>query len=237
MIRLFAKLPRVFHLSTFPLKKMTVINHFKFSKSSGSKVQKKMEHAKEKSEVNLPDEIDFSPFERSCETVFKSFESEVKNIKIGKLTPDLFKTIFMSGKDSKQSIYDVAQIIPVDAVRCNITPFDQSQTKTIFTILEKNKFHEFEVKFVGDDVISVSIPVGSTKEKKNKLIKMIAETGDKHKEKLRDARHQFLKSQEKYQKFLSKDVVKNIQKEMDAEFDKSIHKLEKMIKDKEGEFR
>ena len=237
MLRLFKKIPTTLKLVIVPFKSVAPIPKFHFAKTPNTKAQKKIDLQKEKSEAHVPDEIDFDPFEKNCDKIFRSFEDETKTIKIGKLTPDIFKKIHLPGKDHSLTIYDVAQIVPVDATRCDITPFEASHKKLIHQALERDKFYEFEVKQSQDDAIVVSVPVGNTKEKKDKLIKMIHEIGEKHKEKLRDVRHEFIKSQEKFQKFLSKDVTKAMQQEINKESEKATERLEKMIKLKEKEFK
>ena len=210
---------------------------FYFAKSSGAKVQKKQELQKEKSEANIPQEIDFAPYEEKNKKVFQAFESEVRNIKIGKLTPDTFKSIFLGGTGVSLSVYDTSQILPVNATTVSITPFEQSQKKAVYQALERDKFNEFQINLEDKDKYLVSIPAGSTNEKKKKLLKMVQDIGEKYKVQLRELRHEFIKSQEKFQKFLPKDVVKSTQDEITLVFEKAVENLEKLVKAKEKEFK
>lgn len=209
---------------------------FSFAKQSPKQTRKE-EIIKEKSTIDVPVEIDFGPFEEANRKIFKAFEVEIKSIKIGKLTPDLFKNIFLSNSNTGPTIYDSAQILPVNATTVTITPYDGSQKKSIYQALEKDKMHEFQISQEPNDKFVVTVSPGVTSEKKKRMLKMIHEVAEKYKEKLRDARHDFIKSQEKYQKFLSKDVVKKTKDEISEIFEKCTEEFEKLIKAKEKEFK
>jgi ribosome recycling factor len=209
---------------------------FAFAKKDSAKDKRKKEFEKERDETIVPDEIDFSPLEEFAAANAREFEHEVRNVRMGRLTPDIFNGIYLQGLNGI-AVGNVAQVLPINATTVSIVPFDVSQKKQIQQAVMKDKFNDFEIIGDEEDKFNVSISPGSTNEKRAKLLKLIGEVADKHKVKLREKRAEFLKSQDKFSKFRSKDVVKNMQKETDAVVETGMKLLEKVTKAKEKELK
>ena len=155
---------------------------------------------------------------------------------MGKLTPDIFDGIYLQGMNGI-SVGAVAQVLPINATTVSISPFDIAQKKAIQQAILKDKFNDFEMGDDENDKFIVSISPGSTTEKRAKLIRLINEIADKHRVQLREKRAEFLKSQEKFSKFRSKDVIKSMNKELDLVVETGMKQIEKFAKLKERDLK
>lgn len=209
---------------------------FEFGSKVSKKEQQRQDFLKEKSNVEVPSEVDLSGFEESNKKIIQDFDKELQTFKLGKLTPQTFTKVFVSAYNESTPISQLGQIIPVNATSISITPYDPKLTNPIITALQKDKLNDFQVELQSEKIL-VSVPTGNTKEKKAKMLKMIKEVQDKFKESLRQVRSQELKSQEKFAKFITKDAAKTITDEIQRIYESSVTKLEELYKKKEKEMQ
>jgi ribosome recycling factor len=206
-----------------------------FATKVSKKDQKRQEFLKEKSNTEVPSEVDLAPYDLNCKALVQDFEKDLQNIKIGKLTPQSFNNIFVSSNHEATPIHQLGQVIPINATSISITPFDSKMTQPIITALQKDKLNDFSVVIENERLI-VNVPAGNTKEKKVKLLKMVKEAFDKFKDALRQIRTKEMKSSEKMAKFIAKEQGKLITDEIERIYEKNLKNLEDVCKKKEKEF-
>ena len=232
----FSKLLKIAVRSTLKARIQVPLVRFNFGSKVSKKEQQRQEFLKEKSNVEVPTEVDLTKFEEANKKIIQDFDKELQTFKLGKLTPQTFTKVFVSAYNESTPISQLGQIIPVNATTISIAPYDPKLTNPIITALQKDKLNDFQVELQSEKIL-VTVPSGNTKEKKAKMLKMIKEAQDKFKDSLRQVRSQELKAQEKFAKFITKDAAKTISDEVERIYEGALSKLEEAYKRKEKEIQ
>ncbi len=163
-----------------------------------------------------------------------AFSNELKNIRTGRVSPDILKTIMIESYGSKTPLTQLSNVNNLDNMTLSVNIWDASLTKIIEkTILESNL--GVTPQNDGNNII-LKFPE-LTAERRKELVKIISETAEKFKISVRGIRRKYIdeiKNLEK-DKSLSIDESKQFQDEIQKITDNSIKDIEILTNSKESE--
>ena len=163
-----------------------------------------------------------------------AFSSELKNIRTGRVSPDILKTIVVDSYGSKTPLTQLSNVNNLDNMTLNVNIWDSSLVKIIEkTILDSNLGVNPQTD--GSNIL-LKFPE-LTAERRKELVKIISEISEKFKISVRGIRRKFLdeiKNLEK-QKSISIDESKRFQDEIQKITDRSIKEIENLSVSKESE--
>ena len=163
-----------------------------------------------------------------------AFSSELKNIRTGRVSPDILKTIVVDSYGSKTPLTQLSNINNLDNMTLNVNIWDSSLVKIIEkAILDSNLGVNPQTD--GTNIL-LKFPE-LTAERRKELVKIISEISEKFKISVRGIRRKFLdeiKNLEK-EKTISIDESKKFQDEIQKITDNSIKEIEDISVSKESE--
>ena len=175
---------------------------------------------------------------QNCQSEMKSsvdaFSNELKNIRTGRVSPDILKTIIVDSYGSKTPLTQLSNINNLDNMTLNVSIWDTSLVKTIEkSILDSNLGVTPQTD--GNNII-LKFPE-LTAERRKELVKIISEISEKFKISLRSIRRKYIdeiKSSEK-EKLISIDESKRFQDEIQKITDIAVEDISKISEHKESE--
>ena len=163
-----------------------------------------------------------------------AFSNELKNIRTGRVSPDILKTIVVNSYGSKTPLTQLSNINNLDNMTLNVNIWDTSLVKIVEkSILDSNL--GVTPQSDGNNII-LKFPELST-ERRKELVKIISEISEKFKISIRGLRRKYLdeiKDLEK-NKLISADDFKIFQNEIQKLTDNSIKEIENLTNSKESE--
>ena len=163
-----------------------------------------------------------------------AFSNELKNIRTGRVSPDILKTIVVDSYGSKTPLTQLSNVNNIDNMTLNVNIWDSSLVKIIEkTILDSNLGVNPQTD--GTSII-LKFPELSA-ERRKELVKIISEISEKFKISVRGIRRKFLdeiKNLEK-EKSISIDESKRFQDEIQKITDSYIKEIENLSVSKESE--
>ncbi len=163
-----------------------------------------------------------------------AFSSELKNIRTGRVSPDILKSILVDSYGSKTPITQLSNINNLDNMTLNVNLWDASLLKIAEkAILDSNL--GVTPQNDGNNIL-LKFPE-LTAERRKELVKLISEISEKFKVSIRNIRRKYLdeiKNLEK-EKSMSIDESKRYQEEIQNITDNSIKDIEKLTSSKESE--
>ena len=163
-----------------------------------------------------------------------AFSNELKNIRTGRVSPDILKTIIVDSYGSKTPLTQLSNINNLDNMTLNINIWDSSLVKTIEkNILDSNLGVNPQTD--GNNIL-LKFPE-LTAERRKELVKLVSEISEKFKVSIRNVRRKFLdeiKNLEKV-KSISIDESKKFQDDIQKITDDSIKNIENLTNSKESE--
>ena len=164
----------------------------------------------------------------------EAFKNDLKNIRTGRVSPDILKTIIIDSYGSKMPLTQLSNINNIDNMTLSISIWDGSLVKSIEkNILESNLGATPQTD--GNNIL-LKFPE-LTSERRKELVKLILETSEKFKISIRNVRRKFIdlvKDLEK-NKSISIDESKKFQDEIQQSTNSSISKIDENSKLKENE--
>ena len=164
----------------------------------------------------------------------EAYSNELKNIRTGRVSPDIIKTIVVDSYGSKTPLTQLSNINNLDNMTLNVNIWDTSLIKVIEkSILDSNL--GVTPQSDGNNIL-LKFPE-LTAERRKELVKIISEISEKFKVSIRSIRKKYLdeiKNLEK-DKSLSIDESKKYQDEIQKITDKSIKDIENLTNSKESE--
>lgn len=164
----------------------------------------------------------------------ESFENELKNIRTGRVSPDILKNIIIDSYGSKMPITQLSNINNLDNMTLSISIWDASMVKNIEKgIIESNLGVTPQTD--GNNIL-LKFPE-LTNDRRKELVKIISEITEKFRISIRSIRRKYIdeiKSLEK-DKSISIDDSKNHQNDIQKITDSSISQLDSLQKSKETE--
>ncbi len=163
-----------------------------------------------------------------------AFSNELKNIRTGRVSPDILKTIVVDSYGSKTPLTQLSNINNLDNMTLNVNIWDTSLIKVIEkSILDSNL--GVTPQSDGNNIL-LKFPE-LTAERRKELVKIISEISEKFKVSIRSIRKKYLdeiKNLEK-DKSLSIDESKKYQDDVQKITDNSIKNIESLTNLKESE--
>ncbi len=163
-----------------------------------------------------------------------AFSNELKNIRTGRVSPDILKTIVVDSYGSKTPLTQLSNINNLDNMTLNVNIWDTSLIKVIEkSILDSNL--GVTPQSDGNNIL-LKFPE-LTAERRKELVKIISEISEKFKVSIRSIRKKYLdeiKNLEK-DKSLSIDESKKFQDDIQKITDNSIKNIESLTNSKESE--
>ena len=163
-----------------------------------------------------------------------AFSSELRNIRTGRVSPDILKTIVVDSYGSKTPLTQLSNINNLDNMTLSVNIWDTSLIKVIEkSILDSNL--GVTPQSDGNNIL-LKFPE-LTAERRKELVKIISEISEKFKVSIRSIRKKYLdeiKNLEK-DKSLSIDESKKFQDDIQKITDNSIKNIESLTNSKESE--
>ena len=163
-----------------------------------------------------------------------AYDQELKNIRTGRVSPDILKNIIIDSYGSKMPLTQLSNINNLDNMTLNVSIWDSSLVKLIEkSILDSNLGVNPQTD--GNNIL-LKFPE-LTSERRKELVKIISEITEKYKISIRGIRRKYIdeiKDLEKT-KSLSIDDSKSYQSDIQKITDDSISKIEELLKLKESE--
>ena len=168
------------------------------------------------------------------QTSINAFSVELKNIRTGRVSPDILKTIVVDSYGSKTPLTQLSNINNLDNMTLNVNIWDSSLVKAIEkSILDSNLGVTPQTD--GSNLL-LKFPELSA-ERRKELVKIISEISEKFKISIRGIRRKFLdeiKNLEK-DKSISMDESKKFHDEIQKITDSSIGEIENLTNSKQSE--
>ena len=135
-----------------------------------------------------------------------AFSVELKNIRTGRVSPDILKTIVVDSYGSKTPLTQLSNINNLDNMTLNVNIWDSSLVKTIEkTILDSNLGVNPQTD--GSNIL-LKFPE-LTAERRKELAKIISEVSEKFKISIRGIRRKYLDQIKNFTKELSSFILQN----------------------------
>ena len=167
-------------------------------------------------------------------TSISAFSIELKNIRTGRVSPDILKSVIVESYGSKSPLTQLSNINNIDNMTLSVNIWDASLVKTI----EKNILDSNLGVTPQTDGSNILLKFPElTAERRKELVKIISEISEKFKISIRSIRRKYLdevKLLEK-DKSLSIDESKKYQDEIQKFTDNSIKEIENLTNQKESE--
>ena len=171
---------------------------------------------------------------QEMELSIEAFKNDLKNIRTGRVSPDILKTVIIDSYGSKMPLTQLSNINNVDNMTLSISIWDSSLVKSIEkNLLESNLGATPQTD--GNNIL-LKFPE-LTSERRKELVKLILETSEKFKISIRNLRRKYIdivKDLEK-NKSISIDESKKFQDDIQKSTDSSISKIDDNSKLKENE--
>ena len=163
-----------------------------------------------------------------------AFTEELKNIRTGRVSPDILKSIVIDSYGSKTPLTQLSNVNNLDNMTLNVNVWDASLIKTIEkSILDSNL--GVTPQSDGNNII-LKFP-DLTAERRKELVKIISEIAEKFKVSIRGVRRKYIdeiKTLEK-EKLLSIDECKKFQEDVQKITDNSTKDINNLSNSKESE--
>ena len=164
----------------------------------------------------------------------EAYSNELKNIRTGRVSPDILKSIIVENYGSRTPVTQLSNINNLDNMTLNVNVWDSSLVKIIEkTILESNLGVTPQVD--GNNIL-LKFPE-LTAERRKELVKIISEVAEKYKISIRNTRRKYLDQIKNFEKekTISIDESKKFQDDIQKITDNSIKNIEDITVSKESE--
>ena len=178
--------------------------------------------------------FDINECDREMKATITAFSNDLKNIRTGRVSPEILKSIVVDSYGSKMPLTQLSNINNLDNMTLSINIWDASLTKIIEkNILESNLGATPQTD---GNTILLKFPE-PTAERRKDLVKMINETSEKFKVSIRNLRRKYIDTTKELEKdkTISIDESKKNQDEVQKATDNSIAEIDKLTKQKENE--
>ncbi len=159
---------------------------------------------------------------------------EFGTLHTGKASPSMVENIQVDVYGSMMRIRDIASIMTPDARLIQIQPWDKSALKPIEKAIQQDKIGVNPV--IHGDTVRCPLPELS-RERRAELAKAASTMGEEGKVRIRAVRRDAMDALKKLQKdsAITEDDLKRAEKDVQAEHDKFIAQIGKLVSDKEAE--
>ncbi len=171
---------------------------------------------------------------KEMNATFDAFINELKNIRTGRVSPDILKSIMIDSYGSMMPLTQLANINNLDNMTLNITLWDASLIKGV----EKNLLESNLGVTPQTDGQNILLKFPElTSERRKELVKIISDISEKFKVSIRNIRRKFIDEVKELEKnkFISMDESKKFQEVIQSYTDDSVKKIDSTSKSKESE--
>ncbi len=171
---------------------------------------------------------------KEMSTTFDAFTNELKNIRTGRVSPDILKSIMIDSYGSIMPLTQLANINNLDNMTLNITLWDASLIKSV----EKNLLESNLGVTPQTDGQNILLKFPElTSERRKELVKIISDISEKFKVSIRNIRRKYIDEVKELEKnkFISMDESKKFQEVIQSHTDDSVKKIDSTSKLKESE--
>ena len=150
--------------------------------------------------------FDLDECKKQMQETVHAYENDLKNIRTGRVSPDILKTIIIDSYGSKMPLTQLSNINNLDNMTLSVSIWDSSLVKTVEkSILESNLGVTPQTD--GNNLL-LKFP-DLTSERRKELVKIINEISEKYKISIRNIRRKQI------------DIVKSLEKEKGISLDES----------------
>ena len=178
--------------------------------------------------------FDINECDSEMKATITAFSSDLKNIRTGRVSPEILKNIIIDSYGSKMPLTQLSNINNLDNMTLSINIWDASLTK----IIEKNLLESNLGANPQTDGSTILLKFPElTSERRKELVKMVNELSERFKVSIRNIRRKYIdlvKDLEK-DKIISIDENKKFQDEIQKSTDRSSSEIEDLSKQKENE--
>ena len=178
--------------------------------------------------------FDINECNSEMKSTINAFSNDLKNIRTGRVSPDILKTIIIDSYGSKMPLTQLANINNLDNMTLSVSIWDSSLVKNVEkSILESNLGVTPQTD--GNNLL-LKFPE-LTSERRKDLVKIINEISEKFKISIRNIRRKFMdivKNEEK-NKSISLDESKKYSEDIQKLTDDFISQIDKNSSNKESE--
>ena len=178
--------------------------------------------------------FDINECDSEMKATITAFSNDLKNIRTGRVSPEILKSIIIDSYGSKMPLTQLSNINNLDNITLSINIWDASLTKIIEkNLLESNLGANPQTE---GNTILLKFPE-LTSERRKELVKMVNELSERFKVSIRNIRRKYIdlvKDLEK-DKEISIDENKKFQDEIQKSTDRSSSEIEDLSKQKENE--
>ena len=178
--------------------------------------------------------FDLNECKKQMHETVQAHENELKNIRTGRVSPDILNTIIIDSYGSKMPLTQLANINNLDNMTLSVSIWDSSIVKSVEkSILESNLGVTPQTD--GNNLL-LKFPE-LTSERRKDLVKIINEISEKFKISIRNIRRKFMdfvKNDEK-DKIISLDESKKFNEDIQKLTDDFISQIDKNSSTKESE--
>ena len=167
-------------------------------------------------------------------TTYEVFTNELKNIRTGRVSPEILKTIVIDSYGSNIPLTQLANVNNLDNMTLSITLWDNSLIKSVEkNLLESNLGVTPQTD--GQNII-LKFPE-LTSERRKELVKIISDISERFKVSIRNIRRKYIDEIKNLErnKSLSIDESKKFQDTIQSYTDDSVKKIDTTSKSKETE--
>ncbi len=178
--------------------------------------------------------FDVNKCSQEMDTTHEAFTNELKNIRTGRVSPEILKSIIIDSYGSNMPLTQLANINNLDNMTLSITLWDTSLIKNVEkNILESNLGVTPQTD--GQNII-LKFPE-LTSERRKELVKIISDISEKFKISIRNIRRKYIDEVKELEKSksLSIDESKKFQEIIQTYTDNSVKNIETTSKSKEAE--
>jgi len=179
--------------------------------------------------VVLPSSKDL---EASMEKRLARLQSELSEMRGGRVTPDMFNSLTIEAHGARISLGEVGQATLKTSSRINIAVYDPDLVSSVVKGI-RDSGHGLSPTSEGNNVI-INVPKPS-REAREGLVKQAGRVAERVKQELRGIRKDGLDAIKKLKGKVSEDDTKSANKDIESLVERKVEKVSKMLKDKEKE--
>tara|TARA_B100001121_G_C18451993_1_gene508977 strand:+ start:164 stop:724 length:561 start_codon:yes stop_codon:yes gene_type:complete len=173
-------------------------------------------------------------YSSKMEKSIQSFKKDISTLRTGRANVNMLDTIKVDVYGQQMPISQLATISVPEARLISIQVWDKTNTALIDSSIQKSELGINPQ--IDGQIIRLRIP-DLTEERRNELIKILKNMGEKSKVSIRNIRREANEDLKKKlkEKTISEDQNKNLEKEIQKLTDKNIENIEKILLEKEKE--
>jgi len=172
---------------------------------------------------------------KTMQAAAEHFEVELRKLRTGRASASMLDGVMPEAYGQPMPLIQLATVTAPEAQLLQITPFDPNNLQAIATAIRNNPSLGLNPTDDGR-VVRVSVPP-LTEERRKQIVRQVSEKVEEAMVRLRNARHEALKSAEaaKKDKQIGEDDAKRIEKQVDEVMNVQRGAIDQLAKAKETE--